>query len=126
VHPRLRTPHVGTLVTGAMAAVIAGVFPLKLLGELISIGTLLAFAIVCAGVMVLRQRRPELSRPFRVPAYPWIPLAGILVCVALMVSLPLDTWVRLLAWLAIGALLYWGYGARHSVVRHPKGVPPQV
>ena len=126
VHPRLRTPHVGTLVTGATAAVIAGVFPLKLLGELISIGTLLAFAIVCAGVIVLRQRRPELPRPFRVPAYPWIPLAGILVCVALMVSLPLDTWIRLLAWLAIGVLLYWSYGARHSIVRHPREVHPPV
>ena len=80
IHPRSRTPHFGTLLSGSAAAVIAAVFPLNLLGELISIGTLLAFAIVCVGVIVLRRRRPELARPFRVPGYPWVPLAGIVVC----------------------------------------------
>jgi basic amino acid/polyamine antiporter, APA family len=117
VHPRSRTPHIGTISTGATAAVIAGAFPLKLLGELISIGTLLAFAIVCAGVIVLRRQQPDLPRLFRVPAYPWVPLGGILVCVALMVSLPSDTWTRLAVWLVLGALIYFGYGARHSLLR---------
>lgn len=117
VHPRLRTPHIGTIVTGATAAVIAGVFPLKLLGELISIGTLLAFAIVCTGVMLLRQRRPDLPRPFRVPWYPWVPLGGIVVCLTLMASLPRDTWTRLMVWLALGLLVYFAYGARHSSLR---------
>jgi basic amino acid/polyamine antiporter, APA family len=117
VHPHWRTPHVGTLVTGAAAALIAGAFPLKLLGELISIGTLLAFAIVCVGVIVLRRSRPELARPFRVPLYPWIPIAGVVVCVALMASLPRDTWIRLAVWLLLGALLYASYGIRHSALR---------
>jgi basic amino acid/polyamine antiporter, APA family len=117
VHPRWRTPHIGTLVTGASAALIAGAFPLRLLGELISIGTLLAFAIVCLGVIVLRRRRPELARPFRVPGYPWVPLAGIVVCVALMASLPRDTWIRLAVWLVLGALVYAGYGIRRSSLR---------
>ena len=117
IHPRWLTPHIGTIVTGVGAALIAGVFPLKLLGELISIGTLLAFAIVCLGVIVLRIRQPRLPRPFRVPGYPWTPLAGILICVALMASLPRDTWIRLIAWLALGLAVYRAYGFRHSLLR---------
>jgi APA family basic amino acid/polyamine antiporter len=117
VHPRWGTPHIGTLVTGATAAIIAGLFPLNLLGELISIGTLLAFAIVCLGVIVLRRRRPDLPRPFPVPGYPWIPLAGIAVCLALMASLPRDTWVRLVVWLMLGFAVYGAYGAKHSRLR---------
>jgi APA family basic amino acid/polyamine antiporter len=118
VHPRWRTPHIGTIVTGIAAALIAGAFPLKLLGELISIGTLLAFAIVCLGVLVLRRQRPDLHRPFRVPGYPWTPLAGIAVCIGLMASLPRGTWTRLVVWLAIGLLVYRSYGMRHSLMRH--------
>jgi len=121
VHPRTRTPHKGTIVTGASAALIAGLFPLNLLGELISIGTLLAFAIVCMGVIVLRRRRPELPRPFRVPGYPWVPLAGIVVCVALMASLPSDTWIRLAVWLVLGLLVYGVYGAQQSLLRRARG-----
>ncbi len=117
LHPRTRTPYIGTILTGSATVLIAGLFPLNLLGELISIGTLLAFAIVCLGVIVLRQRRPELARPFRVPGYPWTPLGGIAVCLALMASLPRDTWIRLAVWLAIGLLVYAGYGARHSLLR---------
>jgi basic amino acid/polyamine antiporter, APA family len=125
VHPRTRTPYVGTIVTGVTAALIAGAFPLRLLGELISIGTLLAFAIVCVGVMVLRRQRPELPRPFRVPGYPWTPLGGIAVCVAMMASLPEDTWIRLIIWLALGFLFYGCYGARRSRLRN-SGVDPQA
>lgn len=117
VHPRWRTPHVGTAVTGLSAALIAGAFPLKLLGELISIGTLLAFAIVCLGIIVLRRRRPDLPRPFRVPGYPWVPLGGIVVCLALMASLPYDTWVRLVVWLGLGFAIYFAYSVRHSALR---------
>jgi APA family basic amino acid/polyamine antiporter len=117
VHPRFGTPHIGTLVTGVTAAIIAGVFPLNLLGELISIGTLLAFAIVCLGVIVLRRRRPDLLRPFRVPGYPWVPLAGIAVCLALMASLPRDTWIRLTVWLVLGFVVYGAYGVKHSRLR---------
>jgi APA family basic amino acid/polyamine antiporter len=117
IHPRLRTPHIGTVVTGSLAALVAGVFPLRLLGDLISIGTLLAFVVVCVGVLVLRQRRPELPRPFRVPGYPWVPIAGVIVCSALMVNLPLDTWIRLAVWLALGLLTYARYGWRYSSLR---------
>lgn len=121
VHPRLRTPHIGTIVTGVAAAIVAGVFPLRLLGELISIGTLLAFVVVCVGVIVLRRRRPELHRPFRVPGYPWTPVAGVVVCLALMANLPMDTWIRLAVWLALGVLIYAGYGWRNSSLRFDKG-----
>jgi len=121
IHPRLRTPSVGTLVTGLLAAFVAGLFPLRLLGELISIGTLLAFVVVCIGVLVLRQRRPELPRPFRVPGYPWVPLAGVIVCLSLMANLPLDTWIRLAVWLALGLLTYAGYGWRYSSLRCKQG-----
>jgi basic amino acid/polyamine antiporter, APA family len=117
IHPRWSTPHIGTIVTGVGAALVAGLFPLKLLGELISIGTLLAFAIVCLGVIVLRIRQPQLPRPFRVPGYPLTPIAGILVCLALMASLPRDTWIRLVAWLAVGLVVYRVYGFRHSLLR---------
>lgn len=117
VHPRSRVPVAGTLLTAVGAALVAGAFPLKLLGELISIGTLLAFAIVCIGVIVLRRQRPELARPFRVPGYPWVPIGGAAVCVALMASLPGDTWVRLVVWLLLGLALYAGYGFRHSLLR---------
>jgi APA family basic amino acid/polyamine antiporter len=94
--------------------VIAGLFPIGLLGELVSIGTLLAFVIVCAGVLLLRYRAPNVHRPFRVPGVPWVPIAGIVCCVAMMALLPVDTWVRLLAWLVIGLLIYFSYGKRHS------------
>jgi APA family basic amino acid/polyamine antiporter len=117
IHPKWRTPHLGTLVTGVTAAVIAGLFPLKLLGELISIGTLLAFMVVCLGVIVLRRQRPDLQRPFRVPGYPWTPVLGVVSCLALMLSLPRDTWIRLAVWLILGAVVYLAYGSRHSLLR---------
>lgn len=126
VHPRTHTPRLGTLITGVAAAATAGVFPLRLLGELISIGTLLAFAIVCLGVIVLRRRQPGLARPFRAPGYPWTPLGGVIVCVALMACLPADTWIRLAVWLVIGAALYVGYGLRHSTLRRPGGASPRT
>jgi APA family basic amino acid/polyamine antiporter len=117
VHPVHKTPYVGTLVTGSLAALIAGLFPVTILGELVSIGTLLAFATVCIGVLVLRYTRPDLRRPFRVPA-PWLVCtSGALVCTVMMVSLPHDTWVRLLGWTAIGFLIYFLYGFRHSALR---------
>jgi basic amino acid/polyamine antiporter, APA family len=129
VHPRWRTPHLGTVVTGLTAALIAGFFPLKLLGELISIGTLLAFMVVCLGVGVLRRGRPELKRTFRVPGYPWTPALGVISCLALMLSLPRDTWIRLVVWLILGAGVYFGYGRRHSRLRHELAVgqrPPHT
>jgi len=117
VHPRHKTPYIGTLITGALAATIGGLFPVTILGELVSIGTLLAFTTVCIGVLVLRYTRPELHRPFRVRA-PWVVcIGGALVCSAMMVSLPHDTWLRLAVWTAIGLLIYVFYGFRHSALR---------
>jgi APA family basic amino acid/polyamine antiporter len=110
-------PSVGTLVTGVLAAVIAGFVPLGLLGELISIGTLLAFAIVCAGVWILRGIAPEARRPFRTPWVPVVPILGVLCCVILMLSLPADTWIRLVIWVGLGLLVYAAYGYRHSALR---------
>lgn len=117
VHPVHKTPHVGTLITGVLAAIIAGLLPVTILGELVSIGTLLAFTTVCIGVLVLRYTRPDLKRPFKVPA-PWLVCTlGALICAGMMVSLPFDTWLRLAAWTFIGFLIYFLYGFRHSALR---------
>jgi APA family basic amino acid/polyamine antiporter len=114
VHPRFRTPHVATILTGAVAAVIAGLFPIDLLGHLVSIGTLFAFVIVCAGVLILKRTNPDAPRAFRTPFMPWVPILGILTCGYLMASLGASTWLRLAIWLAIGMVIYFGYGKSHS------------
>jgi APA family basic amino acid/polyamine antiporter len=117
VHPTHKTPYVGTLITGTLAALIAGLFPVTILGELVSIGTLLAFTTVCIGVLVLRYTRPDIPRHFKVPA-PWfVCITGALVCTGMMVSLPPDTWVRLAGWTVLGFLIYFFYGFRHSELR---------
>jgi APA family basic amino acid/polyamine antiporter len=117
VHPTYKTPYVGTLITGTLAALIGGLFPVTILGELVSIGTLLAFTTVCIGVLVLRYTRPDLQRHFKVPA-PWfVCVAGALICLGMMAALPHDTWLRLLAWTVIGVSIYAVYGFRHSALR---------
>jgi APA family basic amino acid/polyamine antiporter len=117
VHPRFRTPSTGTVVTGLSAALIGGLFPVGLLGHLVSIGTLAAFVTVCIGVLILRVTQPELSRPFRTP-YPWFTcIAGALVCGLMMVSLGIATWIRLAVWTGIGVLVYAFYGYRNSALR---------
>ncbi len=114
IHPKYGTPHVTTWITGISCAVIAGLFPLNLLGELISIGTLLAFALVCAGVLALRKTQPNLPRPFRTPWVPLVPVLGILICIAQMFALPTITWLNLTIWLALGFAVYFGYSRKHS------------
>jgi len=117
VHPKYQTPYKSTLVTGFGAALVAGLFPIDLLGEIVSIGTLLAFVTVCIGVLVLRYTRPDLHRPFRVPR-PWfVCVAGAVVCGGMMLSLPRDTWWRLVIWTLIGFVIYALYGYRHSALR---------
>lgn len=117
VHPRFRTPWISTILVGLFVGTFAALLPIDILGELVSIGTLLAFVIVCAGVWVLRKKRPDLQRPFKAPWVPFVPIMGILVSALLMASLPRDTWLRLLVWLVIGLVLYFSYGKKHSRVQ---------
>jgi basic amino acid/polyamine antiporter, APA family len=114
VHPKTRTPHIGTIVTGVVSCIAAGMLPLGLLGDIISMGTLLAFGIVCGGVLVLRRTRPDLRRPFKAPGGLWVPLAGAVCCAGLMATLPRLAWVGFLVWLVIGLTVYGLYGATRS------------
>jgi APA family basic amino acid/polyamine antiporter len=115
VHPRFRTPHVSTMLTGSIIALAAGLTPIDVLGQLVSIGTLLAFVLVCIGVIVLRRTAPAVPRPFRTPAVPAVPIAGAAICLAQMIGLPLATWERLVIWLAIGLVVYVTFGRRHAL-----------
>jgi basic amino acid/polyamine antiporter, APA family len=117
VHPKYRTPHVSTLITGVAASLAAGLVPLGVLGELVSIGTLIAFIVVCIGVLVLRYTRPDLPRPFRIKGVWGVSLLGVLFCSGMAYSLPNETWWRLLVWSAIGIFMYLVYGYRHSKLR---------
>ncbi len=117
IHPRFRTPHLTTIVTGLVMAVVAGTTSIAALGELVSMGTLFTFVIVCAGVVVLRRTRPDLVRPFRTPWSPVVPLLGVATCAYLMSGLPGETWLRLLLWMGAGLVVYAAYGRRHSKVQ---------
>jgi APA family basic amino acid/polyamine antiporter len=112
IHPRHRTPHVTTLITGGIVAIAAGFTPIAVLGELVSIGTLLAFVIVSLGVLALRRREPDRPRPFRTPWVPVVPIASAVVALGLMATLPGATWLRLVVWMVVGLVLYFAYAAR--------------
>ncbi|MEO8944853.1 MAG: amino acid permease [Gemmatimonadaceae bacterium] len=116
VHRRFRTPHVNTILTATVCALVSGFTPIAVLGELVSIGTLLAFVLVCLGVVILRRTAPEAVRPFRTPWVPWVPAIGGLMCLAQMIGLPLETWLRLLVWLVAGFAIYFLFGRRHAAL----------
>jgi APA family basic amino acid/polyamine antiporter len=117
VHPKFKTPYISTIATGFVAMIVAGILPISILGELVSIGTLLAFIIVCISVLVLRKARPEIERPFKTPWVPAVPILGALICFIQMAALPFDTWLRLIVWMVIGFSIYFFYGIKHSKVR---------
>ena len=117
VHPRFQTPHKATILTGVVVAIVAALFPLKILADLVNIGTLMAFVVVCASVIVMRRTHPDLPRPFRTPLVPLVPILGIVMNLAMMFSLGWHNWVRLGVWLLIGFAIYFGYGQKRSTMR---------
>ena len=121
IHDRFRTPWKSTILTGFCVAVMGALLPLRILAELVNIGTLLAFVIVCAAVLIMRRTHPEVPRPFRAPLGSFVPIMGILLCLMLMFSLPWENWMRLAIWLGLGLLIYFSYGYKHSVLARKMG-----
>lgn len=119
VHEKYHTPFFTTVVVTLVCMLFSGVFPVGILGQLTSMGALLAFAIVCFGILVLRYTQPTLHRPFKTPFVPWVPLAGTLACVIQMIAMPGVTWIQLLIWMSLGSWIYFAYGSKHSLMRNP-------
>jgi len=119
LHPKFSTPYKCNLLFAVFVSLFAGFVPVKIVGELVSMGTLFAFVLVCIGVMLMRKSEPNAVRPFRTPLVPLVPILGIVVCVAMMVSLPGLTWLNMLAWMAIGLVIYFLYSSKHSKLRNP-------
>jgi APA family basic amino acid/polyamine antiporter len=114
VHPRFRTPHRSTILTGSVVALVAGLLPIHALAEMVNIGTLFAFVVVCSAVLIMRYTNPQQPRPFRTPLFPLVPILGILFNVGMMISLGSHNWMRLIVWLGIGLLIYFFYSQHHS------------
>lgn len=123
VHPRFRTPHRPTLIAGGLTALVAGFFPIKEVAELVNIGTLSAFVIICFSIIVLRRTQPGLERSFRTPLVPWIPFSGMAFSLWLLSKLPAIAWERFIVWMALGLLLYFTYGHRHSLLAKCANAP---
>lgn len=122
LHPKFNTPYKSNVVLCLFISLFAGLVPIQVVGEMTSIGTLLAFVMVCLGVLILRKTQPDLPRPFKTPFMPVVPILGIITCLTMMVALPLDTWIRLVVWLLIGFAIYFGYGRKNSKLRKEQGV----
>jgi len=119
-HKKFHTPFYNTIILTSFAMLVCGFFPVGILGQLVSMGTLMAFGIVCFAVLILRYKQPSLHRPFKVPFFPWIPLAGTLACLLQMIALPAVTWIQLVLWIFLGYIIYFSYGVRHSHIRKKK------
>src|SRR5665213_2453847 len=117
IHPKCRTPYITSIVMGIFAALLAAFFPISFLGELVSLGTLLAFTIVCLGIWIMRVKQPDVPRPFRTPWVPLVPIGGMVVAVALMLSLDAPAWIGFGSWLVLGLIIYFGYSRKHSNVQ---------
>ncbi|HEY4262757.1 MAG TPA: amino acid permease, partial [Schlesneria sp.] len=124
IHPKFRTPWKSTMAIGLFVAVLAGFLPIDALLHLTNIGTLFAFVIVCAAVLIMRKTNPNAARPFRCPLVPIVPILGIACCSVLMFSLPWENWLRLIIWMALGLVIYFCYGHQHSVLRNPEVAEP--
>lgn len=125
VHPKYGTPYRSLAIVGVIVAAISSLTPIDKLGEMVSIGTLFAFILVCGAVIYLRRSDADIARPFKTPGVPFVPVLGVLFCLVLMAGLPLDTWLRLIIWLVIGLAIYFGYGRYHSVLLNGKKGPAQ-
>jgi len=117
IHPKFRTPWRSNLLFLVFVSLFSGFAPIAVVGEMTSIGTLLAFVIVCAGILVMRKTQPHQPRPFRTPLVPLVPILGILANLGLMAGLGIDNWLRLVIWMAIGLAIYFGYSRKHSKVQ---------
>lgn len=117
IHPRFRTPYLTSIAVGVLVAFLAAFFNITFLGQLVSLGTLLAFTIVCLGVWVMRVKRPDVARPFRTPLVPLVPILGIIVCLALMITGTTSAKIGFCIWLVVGLFIYFGYSRRHSTVQ---------
>jgi APA family basic amino acid/polyamine antiporter len=117
IHPKFRTPWISTIVVGSIVAIMPAFLNIDILSDLVNIGTLLAFTIVCAGVWVLRVRHPEMERPFKTPLVPLVPILGIVTALFVMSRLPLLTWTVMIIWLLIGLVIYFSYSIKHSKVQ---------
>ena len=117
LHPKFKTPYKSNILLCAFIALFAAFVPITVVGEMTSIGTLLAFLMVCVGILILRKTDPDAERPFKVPLVPLIPILGILTCLGMMVFMPWETWLRLFVWLALGMAIYYSYGKKNSVLR---------
>jgi APA family basic amino acid/polyamine antiporter len=124
VHPRFQTPYISTWLAGILVGIPAGIFDISWFSDLSNIGTLFAFIVVSFGVIVLRKKQPERPRGFRVPWVPLTPIISIVCCLVLMISLPLETWVRFFVWLAIGLVIYFTFGKRRSTLRDEPALTP--
>jgi basic amino acid/polyamine antiporter, APA family len=120
VHPRFKTPWKSNMLFMLFVSLFAAFVPARVVGELTSIGTLFAFVLVCAGVLVLRRKMPDAPRGFKTPLVPLVPVLGILTCFAMMASLPADTWIRLMVWMAVGVIIYFAYGIKNSELNRLK------